>query len=323
MVNDLKYKCSFSTWYPQFVKNSLEAVVLPIPEDVSKYLEEDAFLLPVEATSNVSGVSEWADGSPVEGDSSEDSECQPTFPTFSRKIQDVINDFGAVFVKSNWRTPSDAMWVAPTKTLKCETLEEVYLLLKSSDRISEDLDVLKNCTDNKQSLQTCLVLKRWRDINPSTEFRCFVVKNELIGICQRDVSQYYKHMELEKYDIQRDINTLFLEHVKDRFGLTNYSFDVIRYKKDKVKIVDFGPLDESVTKGTLFTYEELKAHSCDAPEFRFIAEDMGIQPNNTRHYCVPQEINEFFRSASEMSMMDMIRNEVENQDQECQEASET
>lgn len=32
--------------------------------------------------------------------------AQPTFPEFSKKIQDVIDDFGAVFIKSNWRTPS-------------------------------------------------------------------------------------------------------------------------------------------------------------------------------------------------------------------------
>lgn len=50
------------------------------------------------------------------------------------------------------------------------------------------------------------------------------------------------------------------------------SFDVIRYKKEKVKIVDFGPLDESVVKGTLFTYEELQNLEENTPEFRFIGE---------------------------------------------------
>ena len=75
----------------------------------------------------------------------------------------------------------DATWVAPTKTLKCTSLEEVYLLLKSSDRISKDLNVIRNWSDNKIPLSSCLVLKRWRDINPCTEFRCFVINSELIG----------------------------------------------------------------------------------------------------------------------------------------------
>jgi len=73
------------------------------------------------------------------------------------------------------------MWVAPTKTLKCNTLEEIYLLLKSSDRIAKDLNIVKSLRDCKNPLPFCLVLKQWRDINPCTEFRCFVMDNELIG----------------------------------------------------------------------------------------------------------------------------------------------
>jgi len=73
------------------------------------------------------------------------------------------------------------MWVAPTKTLKCNTLEEIYLLLKSSDRIAKDLNIVKSSKDCENSLPFCLVLKQWRDINPCTEFRCFVIDNELIG----------------------------------------------------------------------------------------------------------------------------------------------
>lgn len=73
------------------------------------------------------------------------------------------------------------MWVAPTKTLKCNTLEEVYLLLKSSDRIAKDLSIIRSLRDCENPLPFCLVLKQWRDINPCTEFRCFVVDNELIG----------------------------------------------------------------------------------------------------------------------------------------------
>ncbi|XP_015599767.1 cell division cycle protein 123 homolog [Cephus cinctus] len=315
MVNDLKRELSFSVWYPRFTKDSLEAVVLPIPDNVLKYLEHDAFVLPLEAAKSVPYSSEWSDGSPVNQESAEDSECQPTFPDFSKQIQEVLDKFGAVFIKCNWSTPSDATWVAPTKTLKCTTLEEVYLLLKSSDRISGDLTGIMKSNDNRHCLEPCLVLKRWRDINPCTEFRCFVVKNELIGISQRDLSQCYSYIEAEKYGIQQDIKSIFMERIKHRFNAENYVIDVIRYKKDKVKIIDFGPLDESVTKGTLFTYEELNSELRETPEFRFIAEDMGIQPNATRHFCVPQEINEFLQSAGNMSMMDIIQEEVNSQHQ--------
>ncbi|KAG7199970.1 hypothetical protein KM043_014398 [Ampulex compressa] len=314
MVSNLKPECSFTSWYPQFCKYALKAVMIPIPENIVQYLENDAFLLPLEVSKSLPEDAKWADGLPVADE--ETDECQPTFPEFSQKIQDVIDEYGAVFVKSNWSSPSDAVWVAPTKTLICKTLEEIYLLLKSSDKIATDLQTVKSLANNGNPLHCCLVLKQWYDINPCTEFRCFVVEKELVGISQRDISQYHSYNESEKYNIQTDIKSLFNERIKDKFELNNYSFDVVRYKKDKVKIVDFGPLDQSVTKGTLFTYEELQTCIRNTPEFRFIGEEIGIQPKATTAFCIPQEINDFFQSSNNTAFLDVIQKEVENQHKE-------
>ncbi|XP_011647654.1 cell division cycle protein 123 homolog [Pogonomyrmex barbatus] len=315
MINDLRLECSFSSWYPIFKKNSLEARILYIPDEVLKYLEHDTFVLPLEAARSLPQDSEWADGSPVTCEE-EETDYQPTFPEFSQQIQEVLDEYDAVFIKTNWSTPADAMWVAPTKTLKCNTLEEIYLLLKSSDRIAKDLNIVKSLRESENPLPFCLVLKQWRDINPCTEFRCFVVNNELIAISQRDISQYHSSNESEKYDIQTDIKSLFLECIKGRFPLCNYSFDVVRHKKDKVKIIDFGPMDASSTKGTLFTYEELQNHTKDAPEFRFIGEEIGIQPKPPMQFCIPQEISEFFQSRDNVALLDLIQREVESQRKE-------
>lgn len=65
MVSSLKYECSFSSWYPQFRKDSLKATILRIPDNVLEYLEHDAFLMPVEATNTALQNDKWADGSPV------------------------------------------------------------------------------------------------------------------------------------------------------------------------------------------------------------------------------------------------------------------
>ncbi|XP_029034365.1 cell division cycle protein 123 homolog [Osmia bicornis bicornis] len=317
MVNNLKPECSFASWYPQFRKDSLNATILDIPEEVLKYLEHDAFILPIEATNSGLQNPEWLDGSPVINEE-QSLDFQPTFPQFSKKIQDVIDEYDAVFIKSNWSSPLDATWVAPTKTLKCKTLEEVYLLLKSSDRIAKDLSNVKNYTNNENSLTPCIILKQWRDINPCTEFRCFVVNNELTAISQRDISQYHSYNDSEKFNIQTDIKSLFMERIKDRFPLNHYSFDVVRFKKEKVKIIDFGPLDESATKGTLFTYEEIQNEIKHIPEFRFIGEEIGIQPKAPNHICVPQEVNEFFTSNESSSLLDIIQQEVASQQKESE-----
>ena len=41
----------------------------------------------------------------------------------------------------------------------------------------------------------------------------------ILGISQRDVSQYYKHIENEKYDIKNDIKSLFLEKIQNTFDM--------------------------------------------------------------------------------------------------------
>ena len=66
-------------------------------------------------------------------------------------------------------------------------------------------------------------------------------------------------------------------------------------------------MDESVTKGTLFTYEELQNLDEDIPEFRFIGEEIGIQPKAPNHFCIPQEINEFFQSNENSTLLDVIQ----------------
>lgn len=66
-------------------------------------------------------------------------------------------------------------------------------------------------------------------------------------------------------------------------------------------------MDESVVKGTLFTYEELQNLVESTPEFRFIGEEIGIQPKIPNHFCIPQEINEFFQSNENTMLLDIIQ----------------
>jgi len=92
-----------------------------------------------------------------------------------------------------------------------------------------------------------------------------------------------------------------------RFSPLADSFDVVRHKKDKVKIIDFGPMDELSVKSTLFTYEELQNHNDETPEFRFIGEEIGIQPKPPTHFCIPREISEFFQSRDNVTLLDIIQ----------------
>ena len=107
------------------------------------------------------------DGSGSDG--SEDLTWQIKFTELDAQIRRVITKYdGAVFPKLNWSSPQvrlvavlefqarstelkpkqDAAWMLPGSTLKCQSPADVYLLLKSSDFISHDLDhAFDSCTD--------------------------------------------------------------------------------------------------------------------------------------------------------------------------------
>ena len=81
----------------------------------------------------------------------------------------------------------DASWILPPSSpLKCTSPADVYLLLKSSDFITHDIDtesVFEGCDDSlpQGAYQLELVLRRWYPIDRSRELRCFVRSRLLIG----------------------------------------------------------------------------------------------------------------------------------------------
>lgn len=117
-----------------------------------------------------------ADPSASSQDSDDDDDGPParqfSFPHLDAEIRAVIQRYdGAVFPKLNWSSPQvrpvarapkslprltrsfaptqDAAWMIPGQSLKCQTPADVYLLLKSSDFISHDLDhAFDDCVDH-------------------------------------------------------------------------------------------------------------------------------------------------------------------------------
>jgi hypothetical protein len=69
-------------------------------------------------------------------------------------------------------------------TLKCQSIKDIYLLLKSSDRISCDLENmfdLLNDNLSREPNEVVLVIRKWGNLIPSMEFRLFVYEHRLVG----------------------------------------------------------------------------------------------------------------------------------------------
>jgi hypothetical protein len=123
-------------------------------------------------------------------DESEEETVYPDFKEFDKKILDALELFdNKAFIKLNWSSPKDAYW--SLNKLKCERLSDVYILLKSSDFISHDLnEPFIDCEDYDANVDPSiywkkinynLIIRDWISFNSNMEFRCFVHENVLMG----------------------------------------------------------------------------------------------------------------------------------------------
>ncbi|KAK7789802.1 hypothetical protein R5R35_012985 [Gryllus longicercus] len=322
---------SYEKWYPIFKDEAIESMIIPIAKDELEYLRVGPLILPKEACRKIYHDSsternysvEWSD----EDDDSPETE-PPTFPVFSNKLKNALNSLGGeVFVKTNWHAPKDATWITTGRTLKCTSLEDIYLLLKSSDLISKDICHEFKTDNGDNDEKHVVVIKRWMDLHPGSEFRCFVKDHKLIAISQRDCSSYYAHINARKYDIMKDIIKFFHSKVQRKFPVVNYVFDIVRID-NSILVIDFQPFDRRYTESLLFewedlikmraSFEEVDLEASDLgsrnPEFRFIAEDVGLQPKPLHHAGMPYEVTEMCNEMRGMSLMEYLREEITRQE---------
>lgn len=179
-------------------------------------------------------------------------------------IEAVIEELGGkVAPKLNWSAPKDATWMAATNNMECRTPNDIYLLLKSSDFITHDLEQAFDDTEDEDTAQQGdttipyhLVLRKWIVLNPSVEFRCFVRNRKLIAICQRDLNHFDFLFKMQD-KLRQTIQEFFDAKVRDSFPDPNFTFDVyIPPPHNRVWLMDFNPWALR-TDPLLFSWMEL------------------------------------------------------------------
>ncbi|KAG4067306.1 hypothetical protein HA402_000297 [Bradysia odoriphaga] len=297
--------CSFQNWYKSFAKISIKSICIKIPDEVKHYLNDEIIILPKECMSS-DQLNQVHEG--YEDEDTENSE-QPEFPEFSKLITEKIDELGgSAYLKTNWHSPKDAFWITAGQTMKVKDITDVYQLLKASSICKDDLNQLNAPIDVDQEGSSVavdrdvyLVLKKWREIHPGTEFRCFVRNKSLIGISPRDWPQYHAHIHTQRRDIINDILSMFKEQIKNKFPLNDYVIDVVRDAKDRVYLLDFSPFGEKWSDSLAFEWGDLLniATGKDDPEIRYLSADCGIQPRKSNNYGVPTDIIDVFKASSE------------------------
>ena len=249
-------RCQLASWYETFrslpsenferTNVTIKSMILELPDTFLSYLISDGVRLP-KGAEKVSSCTPSLDN--VEWSSDEENIDEESgtpevysFPELNNEIQEAICELGgAVMPKLNWSSPKDATWVN-LGTLKCMYPGDVYLLLKSSDFVMHDvLHAFDGVADDDkpEKLTLKLSLRKWCNLHPSMEFRCFVFDRQLIAISQRNHTQHFPHVTRDRMLLRSQIIEFFDDVVQERFPSSNYTFDVYIDKKERIWLLDF------------------------------------------------------------------------------------
>ncbi|KAK6203462.1 D123-domain-containing protein [Scheffersomyces amazonensis] len=310
--------CSYSQWYELLKSHTVESkIIKPLPQSFIEYLNSDSIKLPPAhnydpelVINSDNEYSDWEEDEQEQedeeaGDADVDADADGNKDGDGHEHQITVSDFqdlhdqiisnihelgGVVTPKLNWSAPKDAKWMMPDNTIRCDHVNDIYLLLNTSDHIVDDLDYPfasvdleqdgLNSNDVNVDVEYELVLRKWMDINPALEFRTFIKDNKIIGISQRDLN-HYMYLESLKETIHDKIHNFIYDTVipvlSEKLNLSKYIVDVyIPRPFNKVYIVDINPFTRK-SSPLLFTWNELLlidtlGHDEDNYEFKLVNE---------------------------------------------------
>ena len=179
--------CSIAAWYDAHKNVTFKTVLVPLPSNVVAWLRSDGpCVLPrtkygarvTARTQNRDDYCELSD--------SDDEGNAPHFPAVEGEIDAAIAAVGgSAFVKLNWSAPRDAAWLG---SLECATAGDAFALLAASSLVKDDA---------ARALNVVLAVRRFVSVEPSREFRCFVLDGRLVAACQRRVDTVFRDLSDE------------------------------------------------------------------------------------------------------------------------------
>ncbi|GJP41469.1 hypothetical protein CLOM_g1143 [Closterium sp. NIES-68] len=115
----------------------------------------------------------------------------------------------------------------------------------------------RECVQQSRPSEFVLALRKWFDLRPEMEFRCFVKAHQLIGICQREITSFYPFLVDSHQDLKLQICDFYSNSIHGRFPSSHYTFDIYITRDGRVKLVDFNTYG-GATLPLLFSWEELE-----------------------------------------------------------------
>lgn len=268
--------CAYPKWHKTYRTLTPKTRIVPLTPEFLSYLREDGIILPSdEDVLTTLSDSEDSDADDDDENPSASGDPAKLFPSLHQKIKATIQELGGrVAPKLNWSSPKDATFMTANNTAECRTPGDIYLLFKSSDFITHDLEhAYDECTDEgvptpednpeleRAGIPYSLVLRKWFQLNPSMEFRCFVRGRRLLAVSQREMN-HFDFLHPMQSELLYCITEFFNENLKHTFPDDAFVFDVYipltEVEKRKVWLIDINPFAPR-TDPLLFSWVEILA----------------------------------------------------------------
>ena len=105
-----------------------------------------------------------------------------------------------------------------------------------------------------------LALRKWSELRPEGEFRCFRAGGRLVGACQRDRFSHYPFLEPARGVLLELLRAFQTEHLGALERPADVVWDAYVDAQQKVHLLDVAPFHES-TDPILFAWPELRARA--------------------------------------------------------------
>jgi hypothetical protein len=218
------------TWLKDFRSHTIRTTCLELSPDFLDYLQADGIILPKYSIVQTLGRDELSDDEDLKPTQNPRIVEAPVFRELNTAIDNVIQEYnGKVFIKFHKKAPLDSSWINGG-SLACQTSGDVYMLLKSSTKVAECVEEVI-----EKGIPSFLLIRKWANLFPSMEFRCFIhQKNlvgnlalsdcslilQLIGICQRNCADYFDFLgDVEETSrLRQIIVNFFVSHVQNIYA---------------------------------------------------------------------------------------------------------
>lgn len=264
-------------WYESLKKHSIKRERIVVSEEFVRYFVESDFIVPPELSLGPS-TSEPDDALYLSAKND-----LSRLSTFGKRVLERFKS--GVVPRMADKAPSDAVWIQPGETLRCASMEDVFMLLKASDRVSDRIVY-------KRSERIEIELRQWSNLTASREFRCFLKGRRLICISQRNYRTFFPFLldTAEQEKIKKTLSSFFEDigdKVDELYQDTMLRVDVYVDRQMKTWIVDLSPLTVECDH-CLFSFEEIE--TLQELELRVLPSQIAMQPCEHIMQRLPQDI---------------------------------